>query len=997
MRGFLGLLLHCVYNIVNIKEIGEGKMTKPKLPFKKLGEYDIQSFLGKGGMGEVYKGFQPSLQREVAIKTLGESFGDNPQFVRRFYREARAAASLLHPNVVQIYSIGHNDKEDVHFFAMEYVRGEDLSVLLAQEGRFVIERAICVIIQVLDALSAAAELGMVHRDIKPANIMISERGRVKVMDFGLAKITDDAELDVTEAGTVVGTANYMAPEQGMGKDIDVRTDLYSLGVVFYELITGRPPFEAEQFSAVIYKHVYEAPEPPSKYVDNVPKEIDAIILKLLSKNPDDRFLTPEECSTSLQPWASNTEISVYDSGRWAVVSNEVHSTVSEVLDKVELQPEEKKQQPRKKASDVCVLIADDIASARMLYSRVVQERGFMVIEAKDGLEAVALAVEYKPELIILDIGMPKLDGIGVIKELKRLDVSSKIIVITAHKDKETVLSIAKERIHSYIAKPVNLSNLRERLDSAIEFKFDDALANGKVDIRKVKGKTPDTTKHIILAIDDNEYTRRLYKNTFEHEYNVIGVASGKEAIALIEGDTPDMLILDMGLKDMIGVNILEHLESKNISVPSVVVSASTSRNLKTRLKMHGVKEVLDKPVSVPRLRAVVNGVLSNVAPNSHKPSSFGGLLEKETASQGTLGISAFAKDLIMRVPRHTKGICEKSINSAATPNAIAKSMVDILKRLPSDIIIDRLVNAYRTGDADVRALSAVLVRETIDASHSRSFLTKVASDRDYRVRVAALKEIAQTNFSHVDEFLSRFLGDEIQPVRNIAAELLEARSDGLCRPLIIYKALNDLPLTPKVESQVRELSDVKQIDELSALGKHSKVKVRVYIVRMLGVVRSQLVISELLKYTRDSHSSVRAEAIKKLATRDNPLVRTTLINMLCDATPKVQRTAIFVLDKMGLCKRSKGMMHILARRNKKMPSGIIELITMMEKNENLLDAMMVNLDEQSEDLRIAWGALLGELYGVNGIENIVDALNNANHTRRGEAIKSVLARIEESA
>ncbi len=172
----------------------------------KLGEYEIKDKLGEGGMVTVYRGYQASLDREVAIKTLSDKFVSNETFVARFLREARAAASLVHPNVIQVFSIGC--EEGIHYFAMEYVRGKDLAEYLQEGRRFSFKESLDIIIKVVQALVGADEVGLVHRDIKPSNIMLTERGTVKITDFGLAKTTDS---DLTEAGTVVGTANYMSP------------------------------------------------------------------------------------------------------------------------------------------------------------------------------------------------------------------------------------------------------------------------------------------------------------------------------------------------------------------------------------------------------------------------------------------------------------------------------------------------------------------------------------------------------------------------------------------------------------------------------------------------------------------------------------------------------------------------------------------------------------------------------------------------------------------
>jgi serine/threonine-protein kinase len=230
----------------------------------KLGDFKFLELLGEGGMGAVYRARQESLARDVAVKILPERLTRNPKFVQRFYREARAAAGLVHPNVVQIYSIGQDEDRGVHYYAMELVRGQDLAQILKGGVRFSVDQALTIVLQAAEGLAAAAESGLIHRDIKPANMMLSPKGQVKIMDFGLAKMAAGDAIDVTEAGSIVGTASYMSPEQGLGKELDFRTDIYSLGAVLYELLTGRPPFKADDPSAVIYLHVYEQPKRPGE-------------------------------------------------------------------------------------------------------------------------------------------------------------------------------------------------------------------------------------------------------------------------------------------------------------------------------------------------------------------------------------------------------------------------------------------------------------------------------------------------------------------------------------------------------------------------------------------------------------------------------------------------------------------------------------------------------------------------------------------------------------
>jgi serine/threonine protein kinase len=264
------------------------------LPFETLGHFRILALIGSGGMGDVYRGYDESLHRPVAIKVLPAQFARDADFVRRFHAEATAAASVSHANVVPIYFIG--EEQGHHFFVMQYVDGESLADRLRGRGRLGTDEALQVASQCLAGLQAAHARGLIHRDVKPGNVLIErETGRAMLVDFGLVRRLGE-EARMTATGVVMGTVDYIAPEQARGQKVDARADIYSLGILLYQLLSGRLPFVADSPTAMVFQHAYEAPFPLDQAVASVPPPVVQIVARMMAKNPDDRY---RDCGAAL--------------------------------------------------------------------------------------------------------------------------------------------------------------------------------------------------------------------------------------------------------------------------------------------------------------------------------------------------------------------------------------------------------------------------------------------------------------------------------------------------------------------------------------------------------------------------------------------------------------------------------------------------------------------------------------------------------------------------
>lgn len=262
------------------------------------GRYELQRRVGRGGMAEVFLARDRLLDRPVAIKILFPEFATDPSFVARFRREAQRAANLNHPNIVGVYDWGK--ERGTYYIVMEYVDGQSVSEILRADGPFPAKRAAQIAADTAAALGFAHQKDVVHRDVKPGNILITRNGEVKVADFGIARaMTSSSEENLTQTGSVMGTATYFSPEQAQGKPVDARTDLYALGVVLYEMVSGKPPYQADSPVAIAYKHVQEPLPSLKERAPSVPADYEAVTVKALAKDPDQRYQSGKEMRADL--------------------------------------------------------------------------------------------------------------------------------------------------------------------------------------------------------------------------------------------------------------------------------------------------------------------------------------------------------------------------------------------------------------------------------------------------------------------------------------------------------------------------------------------------------------------------------------------------------------------------------------------------------------------------------------------------------------------------
>jgi eukaryotic-like serine/threonine-protein kinase len=295
------------------------------------GRYQLGDLLGRGGMAEVHIGRDTRLGRTVAIKLLRTDLARDPSFQNRFRREAQSAASLNHPNIVAVYDTGEEPLPDgsgvAPYIVMEYVQGETLRDVLRSGRRLLPERSLEIAEGLLAALDYSHRHGIIHRDVKPGNVMLTPSGQVKVMDFGIARALADSAATMTQTSAVLGTAQYLSPEQARGETVDARSDVYSAGCLLYELLTGRPPFTGDSPVSVAYQHVREYAVPPSQLDAEIPPSYDAVVMKSLAKDPAQRYQTAAEMAADLERARTGRPVAAAILGTGAVITGTTTATI----------------------------------------------------------------------------------------------------------------------------------------------------------------------------------------------------------------------------------------------------------------------------------------------------------------------------------------------------------------------------------------------------------------------------------------------------------------------------------------------------------------------------------------------------------------------------------------------------------------------------------------------------------------------------------------------
>ena len=520
-----------------------------------LGRYRILEKLGRGGMATVYRAHHPDLDRFVAIKVLPDFFADDPGYQERFHQEARSVARLKHPNILSVFDYGHD--MGVPYLVLELVEGGTLGERLGR--RMELQDVVEVLRPIAGALDYAHQQGVLHRDLKPANILIHKDGTPVLADFGLAKMADSIRK-ITASGIVLGTPEYMSPEQAAGEPIGAPSDLYSLGVVAYEMLTGRVPFEADTPAAILLSHLNKAMPPPRELTGELSLHIEDALRRALAKAPSDRYASAGQFVSALTPaaWPSRTVVIPATAGFAAARSAS-------------------KPIPR-------VLVVDDSAPNRELIEACLAEVDCDVRLASDGPSALATIEATPPDLVLLDVQMPGMDGYQVCRYIKSNPELRlvPVVMLTALNQTGDRVEALESGADDFMSKPVERVELVARVRAALRLKaVYDRLDSAEQVIyalaAAVEAKDSHTERHTQRVADSARMMGlrmglseadldALYRGGMIHDIGKIGVDDG---ILRKPGPLTQEELVLMRAHPVIGANIVRPLRSSSDILPII--------------------------------------------------------------------------------------------------------------------------------------------------------------------------------------------------------------------------------------------------------------------------------------------------------------------------------------------------------------------------------------------------------------------------------------------
>jgi serine/threonine-protein kinase len=632
-------------------------MTLPE----KIGKYTIERIIGRGGMSIVYQGRDPEIQRAVALKVIEKALLDDNErdiVLARFKYEAQAAGGLFHPRIVTIFEYGEDDNSA--FIAMELVRGDSVHELLLREPQPPLEKVRDVIVPLLDALEYSHSQGVTHRDIKPSNILIGPSGEIKVSDFGIARIESSA---LTQYGLVVGTPFYMSPEQCMGEDTDARTDIFSAGVIAYELLTGRRPFPGKGSNASVMREVLDATaRNPSEYNLLLSGQMDYVVQKALAKKVEDRYQSARE-------FADDFRLAVEDCLRGAATRRSAPTTTespqpaiaSDMLkmarnlrlpasDSLDFSDpaqapsgDQPAPAPAPEAPKARVLFVDD--EERILNAlKSIFRNKYHVFTATSGDQAFEFLKRFRVHLIVSDQRMPGMPGVELLRRAKELSPTTVRILLTGYSDLASIVgSINEGEVYRFINKPWNNQDIQAVLAEAV------AIGIELADTAVSAGPPPEKMEEAILLVDPEASYQRAIHELFGDAHHVVHVASLAEAFTVMQSRAVAVIIADIGAAQPDDTAAFKLLKQEHPEILSIVLTdASDSELVIDLINQAQIFRFLNKPVNYRLLKSHTQAALARYNAFKQAPQL---VKQHKVSTADKLLASSLGRTLLDRIKR----------------------------------------------------------------------------------------------------------------------------------------------------------------------------------------------------------------------------------------------------------------------------------------------------------------------------------------------------------
>ncbi len=581
---------------------------------QKIGKYDIQDVLGKGGMGSVYRGFDPAISRAVAIKAISKGMvgeEDLKHIMQRFRHEAQAVGRLVHPRIVQIYDFGED--ENVAYIVMELVNGKTLAQHLQQELVYEMREVAEIIHQLLDGLAHAHAAGVIHRDVKPSNILINNDGRIKISDFGIARIESS---QLTQVGDVLGTPHYMAPEQFMGADIGLQADLYSVGVIAYELLAGRKPFIGNS-AKVMHQVMNQVPVNPSTLNSKLSPLLDRVLQKALSKKREDRFQNAREFADAFQA-AIDASLAVNGAAPAAAAPD-----AAALLQAARLLTTAAPAAATTGERDVSMFLTGDSAisldtgvkQARLLLvddeERILSalkslfRQRYHVFTTTDGNKALDFMGKYHVHVIISDQRMPIMPGVELLRRSQGISPTSVRILLTGYSDLASIVgSINDGEVYRFISKPWDNTDLQTIVAEAA------TIGLQLADTKTPAAALPKKMDAGVLVIDRDEEIYRVARELLGGLCPVVYAADADAAVAVMQAQEIAVVITDVEAGQGQLTDMLKLLKRENPQILTIVATSASDAELVIELINEAqIFRFLNRPVNVKLLKGHLNAAL----------------------------------------------------------------------------------------------------------------------------------------------------------------------------------------------------------------------------------------------------------------------------------------------------------------------------------------------------------------------------------------------------